>query len=485
MSLEPRVLARNTTYFTFALIAQKVISFLYFTYLARIFFPEDIGKYIFALSFITIFSVLIDVGLGYVLTTEVAKDKTKAQSYWQNVVGFKIIALLVVVGLVFLVINLLNYPLLTKQLVYIACAVMVIDSLVLSAYSLIRSWQNLWWESLGTILFQIVVAFSGLCIAQLTRDLRWFILALIIGGLVNLIYSWYKLKVKFGINLWPRFDSKIIKYLLILAWPFGLALILTRIYGYLDTVLLSLLAGDRDVGFYGVAYKITFAFQFIPAAFAASLLAGFSAYFVNSRQLLSQTFERSIHYLNIIAIPLGFGMVVLAPKLVRIIYPGYEAAIVPLQILMISLIFLFLTFPIGSLLSAGGRQRRNTANLGITVIISVILNILLIPQWQAVGAATASLVSTMVYLFLGAIVVPELVSISAKKIFINVAKVLISALIMATVLYSLINAVNALILVFLGMIIYGVCLFVLKGINYHEIKDFFVLVFNKSKVKYE
>ncbi|MFA4937565.1 MAG: oligosaccharide flippase family protein, partial [Patescibacteria group bacterium] len=336
MSTEPRALARNTTYFTFALIAQKVISFLYFTYLARIFFPEDIGKYIFALSFATIFSVLIDVGLGYVLTTEVAKDKTKAQGYWQNVIGFKIIALLVVVGLVFLVINLLNYPLLTKQLVYIACAVMVIDSLVLSAYSLIRSWQNLWWESLGTILFQIVVAFSGLCIAQLTRDLRWFMLALIIGGLVNLIYSWHKLKVKFGINLWPRFDSKIIKCLLILAWPFGLALILTRIYGYLDMVLLSLLAGDRDVGFYGVAYKITFAFQFIPSAFAASLLAGFSAYFVNSRHLLAQTFERSIHYLNMIAIPLAFGIVVLAPKLITIIYPNYQPAILPLQILMIS-----------------------------------------------------------------------------------------------------------------------------------------------------
>ncbi len=480
MSNEPAVLARNTTHFTIALIAQKVISFLYFTFLARIFLPEDIGKYVFALSFTTIFSVLIDVGLGYVLTTEVAKDKTKAQSYWQNVIGFKMMALVVAVGLVFLVINLLDYPLLTRQLVYIASAVMVIDSLVLSAYSLIRAFRNLWWESLGTVLFQIAVAFSGLGIAQMTRDLRWFMLALIIGGLVNLIYSWHKLKVKYGIKLWPRFDSKIIKLLLILAWPFGLALVLTRIYGYLDTVLLSLLAGDREVGFYSVAYKITFAFQFIPSAFAASLLAGFSAFFVSSRELLNKTFERSVYYLNMIAIPLAAGIVVLAPKIIPAVYPGYQAAILPLQILMISLIFLFLTFPIGSLLSAAGRQRRNTANLTVTVVVSIILNIILIPRWQAVGAATASLVSTVVYLFLGSIVVPQLLTVSLKNILHKTIKVLAAVLLMTVALIYLIDYLNVIILIILGMVIYAGCLFIFRGISKQEIIDFINLVFKRQ-----
>ncbi len=482
MSTEPAILARNTTHFTLALIAQKVISFLYFTYLARIFLPEDIGKYVFALSFTTIFSVLIDVGLDYVLTTEVSKDKNKAQSYWQNVIGFKIIALLVVIGLVFLVINLLNYPLLTRQLVYIASAVMVLNSLVLSAYSLIRAFQNLWWESLGTVLFQLTVAASGFVISQLTRDLRWFVLALIIGGLVNLVYSWYKLKIKYQINLWPKFDSQIIKLLLILAWPFGLALILTRIYGYLDTVLLSLLASDKEVGFYSVAYKITFAFQFIPSAFAASLLAGFSAFFVSAKELLQQTFIKSIHYLNLISFPLTAGMVVLAPYLIPVIYPKYNQSVLPLQILILSLIFLFLTFPVGSLLSAGGRQRRNSANLAATVIVSIIMNVVLIPRYGAVGAAITSLVGSIIYLFLGLIVVPRLITVDLWLLAKTTSKTLLAAGVMVLVIYGLLTLMSPWLLILIGITVYILAILLLQALTVNELKALWKIVSRRQSV---
>ncbi len=482
MYLEPRVLARNTTYFVLALITQKVISFLYFTYLARIFLPEDIGKYVFTLSFTAIFSVLIDVGLGYVLITEVSKDKFKAQSYWQNVIGFKIIALLVAVGLIFLLINLLNYPLLTRQLVYIASIMTVLDSLVFSAYSLIRAFQNLLWESLGTVLFQIVVALSGFTILQLSRDLRWLILALIIGGLVNLIYSWYKLKVKYEINLWPKFDKDVIKYLLILAWPFGLTLILTRIYSYLDTVLLSLLAGDREVGFYSVAYKITFAFQFIPSAFAASLLAGFSAFFVSSQELLYKTFAKSIHYLNLISFPLATGIIVLAPSVIPIIYPKYGHSILPLQILMLSLIFLFLTFPVGSLLSAGNKQRRNTSNLAITVIVSIIMNFILIPKYGAVGAAISSLASSIIYFLLGLVVVPSLIKVDFGAIGWATGKIFLAAVIMSLVIYILLPLVNLFLLVIIGAVVYALAILLLRALALRELSDFLKIVFKRQQI---
>ena len=72
MLAEPAALVRNTSYFTLALVAQKVISFLYFTFLARLLGPEAIGKYIFALSLTTVFSVLLDLGLANVLTRQVA-----------------------------------------------------------------------------------------------------------------------------------------------------------------------------------------------------------------------------------------------------------------------------------------------------------------------------------------------------------------------------------------------------------------------------
>jgi O-antigen/teichoic acid export membrane protein len=55
-------IAKNTSYFTAALILQKVVSFSYFTILARNLIPEDLGKFYFAISFTTIFAIFIDLG---------------------------------------------------------------------------------------------------------------------------------------------------------------------------------------------------------------------------------------------------------------------------------------------------------------------------------------------------------------------------------------------------------------------------------------
>ena len=51
-------IARNTSYLTLALILQKIISFTYFTLLARYVGPVSLGKYYFAISFTTILQFL-------------------------------------------------------------------------------------------------------------------------------------------------------------------------------------------------------------------------------------------------------------------------------------------------------------------------------------------------------------------------------------------------------------------------------------------
>ena len=60
-------IAKNTSYLTLALVFQKIISFTYFTLLARYIGPASLGKYYLALSFTTIFAIFIDLGFANVL----------------------------------------------------------------------------------------------------------------------------------------------------------------------------------------------------------------------------------------------------------------------------------------------------------------------------------------------------------------------------------------------------------------------------------
>src|SRR3989338_1424872 len=92
--------AQNAFYLTVAAVFQKIVSFVYFTIVARALGVEDVGKYIFALTFTTIFSVFVDMGLSPALSREVARDNTQAERHIQTTLFIKCLLALVVYGIV-------------------------------------------------------------------------------------------------------------------------------------------------------------------------------------------------------------------------------------------------------------------------------------------------------------------------------------------------------------------------------------------------
>jgi O-antigen/teichoic acid export membrane protein len=84
--------------------------------------------------------------------------------------------------------------------------------------------------------------------------------------------------LRHGIFPIPQFNKNYLFDLALIGWPFTLAAIFARIYSFADSIILSKLAGDTVVGWYSIAYKITFAFQFVPLALTAALYPKLSQY---------------------------------------------------------------------------------------------------------------------------------------------------------------------------------------------------------------
>jgi O-antigen/teichoic acid export membrane protein len=244
----------------------------------------------------------------------------------------------------------------------------------------------------------------------------------------------------------------------------------------MDTVLLSLLSGDRAVGLYSIAYKVTFALQFIPTAFAASLLPGLSNYFVTDKNKLAEVFSRAVIYLTAIAVPVALGIITLAPEIIRAIYPAYVESIWPLQILIFSLIFLFVTFPVGSLLPACNRQGRHTLNIGLAALANIGLNLWLIPRWGPAGAAVASLLSTLILLALGWWVARQLVSYNRSEFNFRLLKILAAGLVMTLAALILKTYLSFLLVIPLAGTIYLLGLVGLGGVRWQELKSLWELI---------
>ncbi len=466
-------IAKNTAFITSAYIGQKIISFFYFTLIARTIGAESTGKYFFAMSFTTVFVVFVDLGLTNVLVREAAKIKEQAQNYFSTILSVKIILGLLSYLAAFIVINLLGYSVEIKYLVYLSAVTMLFDSLHLSIYGVMRALGNLKYEAVGIVASQFITLILGSIFLYTGRPLIYLMIAFVVPSFLNVCYASARLYKNYQIKLRPKFDKVIFKYLGKIAIPFALAAIFARVYSYIDSIILSKLAGDLAVGWYSIPYKITFAFQFIPMALVASLYPRFSEYFVKDKAKLVYYFEMAVKYLLIIVLPIAIGIAILAKDLILSIYTSeFLPAVLPLQILMISLIFSFLSFPIGAFLNAGNKQTTQTAIIFCILILNIILNLFLIPQYGVSGAALAALAGNILLTVIGYIFVQTIAKIANWFLF----KILIRLFISAGVLGLAVGLVNLKyhwsLAIVVGAVVYFAMLFITRTITIEQVKEF-------------
>jgi O-antigen/teichoic acid export membrane protein len=450
-----------------ALIFQKVLSFVYFTILARNLGSESMGQYFFAVSFASMFSVLIDLGLSPLLIREVAKEE-ESNKWFGQIFTIKLILALITAFIILGLDLILFYSDPVRNLIFLTTAIIVIDSFTLFFYAFIRGKQNLRFESLGVIIFQLIVIVMGLALLNITSNVFLLLTVLFTASLFNLIYSGIILNKKFAIKLKLYFSKDLAKKIMMIALPFALAAIFAKIYAYIDTVLIKLFLGDKEVGFYSVAYKITFALQFIPLAFVAALYPAFSNYFKTDIEKLKRTFARAFNYLAFIALPLSFGIIALSGEIINKLYTDDFDSVWPLKVLIASIPFLFINFSLSSFLNASERQKINTRNLGIIMLFNIILNLILIPK---LGVWGASLTSTLSTLFLFILNLREVMRVVHMPIifFRPILGSLLSAFIMYwSVVYSK-DIVGWILSIIVGAIVYLLLMLITRTVKIQDL----------------
>jgi O-antigen/teichoic acid export membrane protein len=462
-------IAKNTSYYTLALVIQKVISFSYFVIIARALGPEDLGKYYFALSFTTIFAVFIDLGLSSVLTRETAKTPERVQAIFSNILAIKIPLAILTLAATWLTINLLGYPELARQLVYLSSVCMILDSFTLIFFAVSRGFHNLSFESVAAVVFQIIVLCSGLISLRLGLGVRALMAGLALASVFNFFYSLSVVMRRWQVSLRPRFDKSLARLIIAIALPFALFGIFQRVYLYLDSVLLSFFSGDREVGIYQVAFKIIFALQFLPMAFSASLYPAFASYWAKNRQQLAITFERAMNYLIVISLPIAVGIITIADKLVLVFRSGYADSVLPLQITMVAVVFNFLMFGVGALLNACDRQKINTVIMGTVTVISVLLNLFLIPRYGAVGASITVVITTAINFFWCLSVVPKITSYNYTRVLKIFFKAGLATAVMALFVIYTKNYLNLFIVALSSAVIYFGIIFTLGGFKKEDL----------------
>lgn len=469
--------AKNTASMMLASVGQKIISLTYFTIIARTLGAELTGMYTAALAMTTIFVVFVDLGFTNVFIREAAKQRDKLQSYLSNVLFAKIFFGILSYAAMAITLQLLGFDKEFQMLVFLSGVTMLFDSLHLSIYGALRAIGNLLYESVALVGSQLITLVLGTTFLFFNLPLIFLIAAFTIASACNVLYASIVAYRVYGLHIRPQYTATVFKHIGNIAIPFAFAAIFGRIYSYVDVILLKKLATDLEVGLYSTPSKISFAFQFIPLALIAALYPRFSEYYAHNRERLARVFEQSMKFLLVIAVPISVGMFVLAEDIIIFVFSDkFAGSIAPLKILVISLAFSFLSFPIGAFLNACNKQTMQTIITGFVLVVNVVANMMLIPAFGAVGAAYAALVGNICLAVLGYLVIPWIARISHAYVATIALQVGISALCMGLLVWYANRYMHFLLTIVIGAVVYALFLFLTKALNKQQLSELVALV---------
>lgn len=457
MNVAQRIL-KNTGILSVAQIISYVLVFFYTIYIARYLGAEGFGILSFAIAIVGIFTILTDLGISTLTVRDVARDRSLGPKYLGNGLVIKVILAVVSFGLIALAVNLLNYPSETITVVYFIALSTIFGSIASFIFSIFQAHEKMEFQGLGQIL-NAVLMFSGVFIAiAMSLDVVGFSFVYFITSLISLIYSLLIYIWKFSlppVEVDRVFWGKLLKG----AIPFGITGIFVTIYYWIDSVMLSVMAGNEVVGWYNASYKVIFLFLSFQSLFIVSIFPVLSSFYKTSRESLKYAYERSFKYMLIISIPIAIFGTLVADKIILLIYgPDFMPSIVALQILIWTVVFMFINNISGNFLGSIDQQVVVSKVAAVGAVVNIVLNLVLIPEFSYVGSSFATVFTELMILPILVYVVHKYRYTSVSPLVKDLPKILVSGLAMSLfiIYFSYLNLFILLLassIIYLGVII--------------------------------
>ena len=453
------------------------LGFFYVMYTARYLGAEGFGVLSFALAFTGMFGIFAEMGLSKVIVREVARDKTLAEKYVGNTLLIKIFLSIFTLIIIFIAINLLNYPPKTVTVVSLIALSVIIGAFNRVFYSIFQAFEKMEFQSVGQIINSVFL-FSGAIIAiYFNYDIVAFALLYLVISLINLIYNLIISILKFN-KPTLRYEFVFWKELFKEALPFAITGISINIYLWIDTVMLSLIKGNEAVGWYNAAYRLVLVLLFIPIIFNNSVFPLMSQYFISSQNALKLSFEKLFKSMIFIGLPLGVGTIFIADKIILIIYGDqFINSIIALQILVWSLVLIFARSSFERLLESINRQALVTKIFAVGAVFNVLANLILIPMYSYIGAGIATVLTDFIVLIYLIYVTKQLDYTISKNGIYSTVKIVFACAIMGIFL-NYTSYSNLFILIILAAAIYFICSIIFRTFVKSDI-ELIKSIFNK------
>ncbi len=452
-----------------ALFAGKAVGLLLgvvrLSYFASYLGVEQFGLLNFAAYFVLLFQSLFDLGIAQLLTREIARETPRSRSLLGQALLLKAAIGILSAFIVFIAVAASRFDAATNEALALTTIAQIVNSLSLTFLSAFQAHRKMALVSTTTVVSDVLL--SGLVIVILPQfpSVRTTLLLTNLVAIFNFAMLWLVYRRIVGA---PHLgvDWLIWRRLLREGLPMAVSAFGISIYMYIGPTALPYLRPKEEIGLFSAGYKLISILTLIPAAVSQVVYPIFSQFAAQAPEKLQKSLRDALRVMLEISVPLAVGTIVLAPRIMELIFPpAYAAGAIVLQLIIAGNAVGYLAWILTTFLLSIGRQSYCMLNsLSVAVLVAA-ASFVLIPPYGFVAVA-AIIALTEVVLFI------SMATYAWRRGYRSISlasslKILLASALMGLVL-RVFSFLPLLILVVCGILVYGVLILLFRVIGDQE-----------------
>lgn len=364
-------------------------------YVARYLGPEQFGVYSYAVAFVSLFASVAGLGLNGIVVRDLVNHPDHRDIYMGTAFWLKLTGAFFAFGLVYIATLFAGNDSSTNVYILIIASGMIFQSLeVIDFY-----FQSMVLSKYVSMcrLVQLTVS-SALKLAFIFNqaDLFWFVLISLIDQLtlaVSLAFAYWRQNIG---SFFRWLDLNKAKTMLKNSWPLIFSSIAVTLYMRIDQIMIKEMLGEREVGLFSAAVRLSEAWYFIPVIVVSSVFPSIVKAKKYSEVLYRHRLQMLCTSLTWLAILLALPMTFLSDWLITLLYgTAYRDAGSVLSIHIWAAVFVFLGVSSGVFFTIENYTKKSLCRTTVGCVINVLLNYVLIPRYGINGAAVATVLSQL------------------------------------------------------------------------------------------
>lgn len=397
---------RNAGWLIGGNIVNKLVAFIVNIWTARYLGPSNYGLINYAAAYTTLFFSLCTLGINSVIVKELIDHSDDEGTTMGTTLVLQGASSLLSIGMICLIVFFLNSGEKQTLLVTFLCSLGLFFQMMDSLKYWFQSKLESKYAAIATTVAYTISSLYKVVLLITGKSVVWFAIATSVDYLCVAIILYATYRKMNGPRF--RFSKEKAKSLFFSSYHFILSGLMISIYGATDKLMLKNMMDESAVGYYGTAVSICNVWVFILAAIIDSYKpvitelhnTNYKEFENKNIQLYSIVFYCSVTVSLLITVFAQFGINLLYGK-------AYLPAVQPLRIITWYVAFSYLGVARDTWIVCERKQKYLPLIYMGAAVTNVILNTIMIPNWNASGAAFASLVTQISTVFVFPLIIKD------------------------------------------------------------------------------